>query len=234
MPRCRRHPTGSPTSWAASSRAGCPGPDVARLYELFAGVERLSTAGRMLLAPRIEESGVWRDGGHRSPAVMLAELEGVPTGQARRTLEVGQQLHQLPETEEVLRSGVLSGAKVGELAGAAILDPTRSAGYCTVQPRNRSRACASGVSDPAPTSARRDPMATVRRIRAERFFSSWTDHDGAFCYQGRDTADRGAKILQQMEFTTSRLERDEDPRTATEGSGRPPGGTDSPMPSSSS
>ena len=54
---------------------------------------------------------------------MLAELEGVPAGQARRTLEVGQRLTQLPGTEEALRSGVLSGAKVNELSGATVLDP---------------------------------------------------------------------------------------------------------------
>ena len=184
------------------------GTDATHLYELFAGIERLSTAGRMLLAPRIEESGIWRDGGHRTPAVMLAELEGVPTGQARRTLEVGQRLTQLPGTEEALRSGILSGAKVNELSGAALLDPTneeellRGAGE---QPLHeiRERCQRSRAS-----SSRHDPVAAVRRIHAERYFTSWTDPEGAFCFQGRDTADRGARILEQMDFTTSRLGRD--------------------------
>ncbi len=184
------------------------GTDATHLYELFAGIERLSTAGRMLLAPRIEESGIWRDGGHRTPAVMLAELEGVPTGQARRTLEVGQRLTQLPGTEEALRSGILSGAKVNELSGAAVLDPTneeellRGAGE---QPLHeiRERCQRSRAS-----SSRHDPVAAVRRIHADRYFTSWTDPEGAFCFQGRDTADRGARILEQMDFTTSRLGRD--------------------------
>ena len=48
----------------------------------------------------------------------------------------------------------------------------------------------------------------MRRIHAERQFTSWTDREGAFCFQGRDTADRGARILQQMDVTASRLERD--------------------------
>jgi len=184
------------------------GTDATHLYELFAGIERLSTAGRMLLAPRIEESGIWRDGGHRTPAVMLAELEGVPTGQARRTLEVGQRLTQLPGTEEALRSGILSGAKVNELSGAAVLDPSneeellRGAGE---QPLHeiRERCQRSRAS-----SSRGDPVAAVRRIHADRYFTSWTDPEGGFCFQGRDTADRGARILEQMDFTTSRLGRD--------------------------
>ena len=99
------------------------GADAARLYGLLASIERLVMAGKTLLAPRIDESGIWRDSGHRNTAVMLAELEGVPTGQARNTLEVGQRLQQLPGTEQALRNGVLSGPKVSELSGAAVLDP---------------------------------------------------------------------------------------------------------------
>ena len=186
------------------------GAGATQLYELLAGIERLSTAGRMLLAPRIEESGIWRDNGHRTPAVMLAELEGVPTGQARRTLEVGQRLTQLPGTEEALRTGVLSGAKVSELSGAAVLDPAneqellRGAGE---QPLHQVR---ERCQRSRATSVRNDPLAAVRRIHADRHFTSWTDPEGAFCFQGRDTADRGAQILQQMEFTTSHIERDHD------------------------
>jgi len=189
------------------------GPDAARLYGLLAGIERLAMAGKTLLAPRIDESGVWRDSGHRNTAVMLAELEGVPTGQARNTLEVGQRLHQLPGTEQALRSGTLSGPKVSELSGAAVLDPTGEAellhgaaeeGLQRLKERcQRSRA----------TSVRNDPDEAVRRIHAARQFASWTDAEGAFCFQGRDTADRGARILQQMEFTASRLRRAEDRAT---------------------
>ena len=62
------------------------GADAAGLYASLVALERLVVAGKTLLAPRIEGSGVWRDGGHRSAAVMLASLEGVATGQAQSTL----------------------------------------------------------------------------------------------------------------------------------------------------
>ena len=186
------------------------GADAARLYGLLASMERLVIAGKTLLAPRIDESGIWRDSGHRNTAVMLAELEGVPTGQARNTLEVGQRLQQLPGTEQALRNGVLSGPKVSELSGAAVLGPGGEAellhgaaeeGLQRLKERcQRSRA----------TAVRNDPVEAVRRIHTARQFSSWTDAEGAFCFQGRDTPDRGARILQQLEFTVSRLRRTED------------------------
>jgi len=50
------------------------GADAAQLYGLLAGVERLAMAGKTLLAPRIDQSGVWRDSGHRTAAAMLADL----------------------------------------------------------------------------------------------------------------------------------------------------------------
>jgi hypothetical protein len=193
------------------------GADAARLYELLAGVERLAMAGRTLLAPRIDESGVWRDTGHRNATTMLAGLEGVPTGQARNTLEVGQRLTQLPGTEEALRSGSLSGPKVSELSGAAVLDPSGESELLRGAADEDLRQLKERCQRARATSERRDPVAAVRRIHHDRFFTSWTDGDGAFCFRGRDTADRGARILQQMDFTASRLFRSEDRSTSADG-----------------
>jgi len=195
------------------------GPDAARLYRMFAGVERLSMAGKTLLAPRIDESGVWRDDGHRSPAVMLAALEGVPTGQARTTLEVGHRLPDLPGTEEALRSGVLSGPKVAELSGAAVLDPDNEAGLLAGAADQPLQKVKERCQRARATADRHDPVAAVRRIHAARHFSSWTDAEGAFCFQGRDTADRGARILEQMQHAVARM------RKAAKVTGPGPGGS---------
>lgn len=181
------------------------GTDAATLYRMFAAVERLSMAGKTLLAPRIDESGIWRDGGHSSAAVMLADLEGVPTGQARNTLEVGMRLPALPGTEGALRSGTLSGPKVAELSGAAVLDPENEASLLDGAADQPLRKVKERCQRARSTAERDDPRAAVRRIRAGRHFSSWTDSEGAFCYQGRDTADRGARILEQMQHTVARL-----------------------------
>ena len=174
------------------------GKDATDLYASFAGLERLAVAGKTLLAPRIESSLVWRDTGHRNAAVLLADLEGVSTGQAGATLSLGRRLEALPGTQDELRKGTLSTPKVAELVDAGVVDPGREldlvagaadAPLKTVRERCRkSRATAAGT----------DPLAAVRRIHASRRFTSWTDADGAFCYQGRDTADRGARILSRL------------------------------------
>jgi hypothetical protein len=175
------------------------------LYTSLVAAERLTNAAKTLLAPRIEASGIWRDQGYRNAAEMLGQVEGVTTGKARDTLSNGRRLQHLPGTEEALRKGDLSAPKVTELTEAGVLDPEREtellsgaaqAALGDVRERcRRSRA----------TSAGADPLATLRRIRARRHFSSWTDAEGAFCYQGTDTADRGAKILAQLGVVATRL-----------------------------
>ncbi len=177
------------------------------LYRSLVDLERLVVAGKTLLAPRIEASGIWREDGYRSAAVMLAALEGVSTGQAHTTLANGQRLARLPATEAAVRTGQLSLPKVTELTSAGVVAPERegellrgagSAPLSAVRERcRRSRA----------TSATEDPLAAVRRIRDGRSFSSWTDAEGAFCYQGRDTADRGAQILSRLGQVATRLRR---------------------------
>src|ERR1035441_8939900 len=72
------------------------GRDATDLYAAFAGLERLSTAGKTLLAPRIDESGIWRNSGHRTAATMLASLEGISTGQARNTPQGGHRSEERP------------------------------------------------------------------------------------------------------------------------------------------
>jgi len=181
------------------------GSDARALYTSMAAVERLATAGKTLLAPRIEKSGIWRDEGHRNAAGMLAELEGVPVGQARATLTNGNALSVLPGTEAVLRQGVLSGPKVNELTGAGVLDPDREADLVAQAAEAPLADVREKCRRSRATSATSDPLATFRRIRARRSFSSWTDAEGAFCFRGRDTADRGAKILAHIAAVADRL-----------------------------
>ncbi len=183
------------------------GADAAGLYASLVGLERLVVAGKTLLAPRIEGSGVWRDGGHRSAAVMLASLEGVATGQAQNTLVNGQRLSQLPGTEAALRTGVLSGPKVTELTGAGILAPEREQELLAGAEEAPLQAVRERCQRSRATSGSEDPRARVVRIRAARYFSSWTDGEGAFCYQGRDTLDRGAQILSHLDQVATRLRR---------------------------
>jgi len=181
------------------------GSDAAGLYASVAKLERLVGAAKCLLAPRIAASGHWELAGHRSPASLLATLEGVPVGQARRTLVTGQHLLELPATEEAVRSGALSAPKAALVADTASVDPASEgrllAGAVTEGLAATKERCARVRA----TSARNDPLAAVRRIHAERHFSHWTDAEGAFCFSGRDSAERGAVLLARLVPAANRL-----------------------------
>ena len=174
------------------------GRDATDLYGSFAGMERLAVAGKTLLAPRIESSLVWRDTGHRNAAVLLADLEGVSTGQAGATLSLGRRLEALPGTQEEVRKGTLSTPKVAELVEAGVVDPGRELDLVAGAADAPLQAVRERCRQSRATAAGDDPLAAVRRIHASRRFTSWTDAEGAFCFQGRDTADRGALILSRL------------------------------------
>jgi hypothetical protein len=181
------------------------GSDAASLYADFAKLERLVTAAKTLLAPRIATSGLWETQGHRSPASLLASLEGGTAGQAKRILETGRRLTSLPSVEAALRQGRLSGHKAAEITDAAALDPraetlllagSEDEPLCATKERcQRFKA----------TSARHDPLATAQRVHAGRSFSHWTGPDGAFHYQGTDTPERGAALLARLVPAANRL-----------------------------
>ena len=189
------------------------GADAAALYAAVSGLGRLVEAAKSLLAPRIASSGHWETEGHRSPVALLADLEGGTTGQARRTLECGKRLVELPATEEALRRGALSGAKAAEIAGAATLDPGAEGTLLAGAVGDSLAAVKERCQRVRATSATRDPVAAERRIHHARRFRSWTDVEGAFCFEGRDTAERGARLLAALGPVADRLR--EERRAAT-------------------
>ena len=174
------------------------GPDAVLLYGALARAERLVGAAKTLLAPRIATSGTWRTEGHRTCAGFLAAIEGGTAGQARRTLETGARLVGLPAVTDALRQGRLSGAQATEIAHAAALDPDREGALVPRDAGEDLAATKERCRRSVATSARRDPMAAIRRIHRARSFRSWIDTEGAFCFQGRDTPERGAALLARL------------------------------------
>ncbi len=183
------------------------GADAASLYAEISGTERLLGAAKTLLAPRIAASGHWESEGHRSPASLLADLEGVSAGQARRTLETGQRLGGLPSVEHALRQGRLSGAKAAEITDAATLDPRAETTLLAGSEDESLQATRERCQRFKATSLRHDPLAAAQRIHATRTFQHWTGADGAFCFKGQDTPERGAALLARLVPVANRLRR---------------------------
>lgn len=84
------------------------GAGAAALFEVVSEGERVCAAMKALLARRIDETKMWRKGGHRDAAHWVAEATGETVGAAARTLETARALEQLPDTDAAFRAGKLS------------------------------------------------------------------------------------------------------------------------------
>jgi len=62
------------------------GQAAAALFEIVSEGERVCAVMKALMARRVDETGMWRKGGHRSAAHWVAEATGATIGAATRTL----------------------------------------------------------------------------------------------------------------------------------------------------
>ncbi|MBA2625022.1 MAG: hypothetical protein H0U89_05405, partial [Acidimicrobiia bacterium] len=99
------------------------GSDVAAVHASLARMAKLVDGALLLLARRVESSGTWRTGGHRSAVAQLASVEGRSTGSAMAALATSRKLASLSETTDALRAGTLSGEQAEAVADAASADP---------------------------------------------------------------------------------------------------------------
>jgi hypothetical protein len=180
------------------------GQRAAELFEDAARAERLCTAIKARLARRVEETKVWREGGHRSAAHWVAESTGETVGAAARTLETARALEHLPDTDEAFRSGLLSEVQAAEVAGAASADPgseaelLEAASSTSVKGlRDRCRQVRAGAED--------DDRSWARRLHAERRAHEWTDPDGAYRIEARLAPDAAVRFSSAWKAHTDRI-----------------------------
>ena len=175
----------------------------AELVALFAEIERLGSAGKVLYANRAAESTVWRDEGHRSAASWMAEKAKTGMGEALATLETGSALLSLPATSEALRQGHLSASQVKVIAAAAVDHPRSEAellkAAATHTLKGLKERCAQVQA--SATSAKQE-LDRYNAIRATRYVRHWSDPDGAFRLDAKLTPDAGAKLLSALEVET--------------------------------
>jgi Domain of unknown function (DUF222)/HNH endonuclease len=169
------------------------GPGSAELVELAARGERICTSIKALAARRVEETKVWREGGHRSAAHWVAEATGETVGAATRTLETARALDALPATDEAFRAGRLSETQVAEVVGAASADPGSEGPLLEAA----AQTSAKGLRDQCRqvrAGADADDRAWARRLHVERRAHEWTDPDGAYHLSGQLAPDAGARF----------------------------------------
>src|SRR5438067_6236949 len=91
-------------------------PSAAWVVEQCAEAERLLAALRVLAAATVQDKALWRREGFRSAAAWMAAKTGTAVGAAIATLEMVDQLDQLPAVAEAFRAGLLSEAQAREIA----------------------------------------------------------------------------------------------------------------------
>jgi Domain of unknown function (DUF222) len=183
------------------------GRDAADLLEVFARGERLCAAAKTLLARRVEETGVWREGGHRSAAHWVAEATGETVGASCRTIKTAQALDELPETSSAFRTGQLSQTQAAEITSAAGANPSAEAELLATADatsvkglRDRCRQVRAG--------AEADDRAWARRLHDQRRAHEWTEPGGAYCISGRMTPDAGARFSSAWNAHIDRIFRE--------------------------
>jgi hypothetical protein len=196
------------TELEATSRALDPacldGRDAAALVELAARGERICAAIKARGARRVDETKVWRDGGHRSAAHFVAATAGTTVGAATRTLETARALDELPATNDAFRAGELSETQAAEIVSAADADPAAEGDLLATAAeqsvkglRDRCRQVRAG--------AQADDTAWARRLHETRSAHQWTDPDGAWRADIRLTPDAGARVSSAWDAHTDRI-----------------------------
>lgn len=182
------------------------GADAAGLVEVIARGEHVCAALKALLARRVEETGVYRDGGYRSAGHWLASKTGVTIGAAVGALQTAHLLDQLAATAVAFRAGELSETQARQITGAAIEDPASEARLL----RTAKSSTMKGLKDrcrEVRAAAQPDDAAWALRLHEQRSLHKWIDPDGSYCGDFRLAPIAGAKLFQALDDHEDRIFR---------------------------
>ncbi len=171
----------------------------ATLLTLFADIERLGAAGKVLFSKRAAESTIWRDEGHRSAASWMAEKTRTPMGDAIAAIETAAALQLLPDTTEALRRGELSGPQVKVIAHAAQGDPsTENELLQAAATRSFKGLTARAAEVRAASRSAQEEQDHARAIHRARYLRTWADPDGAFRLDAKLAPQDGGRLLSAL------------------------------------
>src|SRR5207248_3929737 len=183
------------------------------VMERAARIEHAAATLKALAAARVSDTELWRLGGDKSPAHMLARRAGEPVSQAAQELETAKRLARRPKTEAAARGGRLSPQQAAAITDATEADPEAEDDLLHLAKR-------ASLQELREEAARRKAAAADleerhERIRKERHLRDWTDAEGAWHLHARGTPEAGAKVMATLRATAERL------FTTARGEGRP-------------
>lgn len=188
---------------AALDGASLTGSELGYALRDLMELERIATAGKLLLAPRLASSDAWARDGHRSPEEWMARTAGTSVGQAKQTMETARKIEALPQTKSAVRAGELSLAQAAAVADAAAADPSTesklldAAGIDSLKTlQDKSRRVV--------LRARGSIEERYARQRRLRSLSWWTDDEGMTAGRFRLTPEAGAALVTKIRAEADR------------------------------
>lgn len=187
------------TACAALEPDSLSGPEAVSVLTSVVEMLRVATSAKLVLAARIDATGVARESGYRNAAAQLADIEGVGLGAASATLLTAERLRECPAVGEGLANGELSEQQAKTIAAAAVLAPDREDQLIESAHRKSITELGNDCRRVRAASAKADPMAAYQAIHAGRSVRHWCDEQGALCLQGRFTPDVGARLVASLD-----------------------------------
>jgi Domain of unknown function (DUF222) len=169
------------------------------VLEFGAKLERLGVAIQMVTAPKVSDTYVWKQEGHKTAASYLAEKTGTSEAKAGGALETARQLAELPETALCLAGGSFSPEQIKEIASAAAVHPEAEGELIEAAARSGLKGLKLRCQrTKALASFEMGEQARERAIHQSRFFRHRFDPDGAVRIEARLTPADGARILEAV------------------------------------
>jgi hypothetical protein len=188
---------------SALDPGGMPAAQAASAFEAFAELERLAGAGKLLVAPKVNESSSWVEAGHHSAEEWMARTAGVSIAETKKLSETAERVAGLPATAEALRAGELSLAQAGAVAEAAAVSPGAEAelleAAATESMRTLKERSRKAVLDSRGSVEQR--YARQRRLRS---FTHWIDDEGMVAGRFRLSPDLGSAVVKAVEREADR------------------------------
>ena len=173
------------------------------VMERASRMEHICATLKGLAAARVSETELWRAGGDRTPAHMLAKKSGQSVSQAQQQLENAKRLKDRPKTDAAARAGKLSPQQQAAITDAADVDPAAEDDLLDLA----GRASLGERRDEAARrkAAARDPEAQHKAIHGERHVRSWTGADGSWNLGAHGTNDAGAQFMARLQARADAL-----------------------------
>jgi len=177
--------------------------DASRMLTDATALKNIASTIEAMASDRVTECGRWRGDGSKSPADYIAKRTGVSVGQAADALRTAEQLRELPAVADAARRGELSPQQASAVASAASVAPAE-------QSRLLGEAKRLGLKDlkdfcGRTRAAHSDAEAQRRRIRDERYCSTWNDPDGSGHLHARGPAEDIAAMAARIDAERDRI-----------------------------